>query len=153
MDIGTSGMKSAWIWKDHQKKLQLLFPTRFFFKGNFYLSPPPCLGVQARLAKIGQNDDPGCLGAKYTKRFFLVFLLRANLIRNRTCLFLYHRICFSDSSGMSLCSGLNPKKISDPRVRLWDAGFGPPEWGGHFFGRYLRCKIKENGLKIEGVTY
>jgi hypothetical protein len=39
--------------------------------------------------------------------------------------------------------------ISDPRVRFWDADFGPLE-GGHLFGRYLQCKIKDNGLKIEG---
>jgi hypothetical protein len=41
-----------------------------------------------------------------------------------------------------------PPQISDPWVCFWD-DFRPPE-GGHIFGRYLQCKVKENGLKIEG---
>ncbi len=36
--------------------------------------------------------------------------------------------------------------VTPPRVRFWDADFRPLE-GGHLFGRYLQCKIKENGLK------
>ncbi len=45
-----------------------------------------------------------------------------------------------------------PPQIRDPRVRFRDADFGAPE-GGQLFGWYRQCKIKENGLKIEGVTY
>ncbi len=47
---------------------------------------------------------------------------------------------------------VNSPQISDPRARFWDADFGPPE-GGHLFGRYLQCKIKGDGFKIERVTY
>ncbi len=47
----------------------------------------------------------------------------------------------------------NPQ-ISDLRVRFWDADFKPSEArGGHLFGWFLQCKIKENGLKIGRVTH
>ncbi len=62
---------------------------------------------------------------------------------------LRHKKCSTNTA--SRTDG-KPPQISDPRVRFWDSDFGPPE-GGHLFGRYLQCKIKENGLKIEEVTY
>ncbi len=60
-------------------------------------------------------------------------------------------IIFLKKKNIPPLNNINPpnNQISDPRVRFWDTDFRAPE-GGHLFGRYLQCKTKENGLKIEG---
>ncbi len=40
----------------------------------------------------------------------------------------------------------NPQIIDPPLLHFWDADFRP-QMGGHLFGWYVQCKMKENGLK------